>query len=155
MFLAEQLNHTNYELVYMDFSKTSLLIGQRRALARSIHSIVWIHSWIEESRYLGLGIFDNIESGGVLHHLKSPAIGLNVLKDVSHAHGGMDLMVYAQFGRAAVYMLQYLMQLINYHTEPIVQQLKHCSSILSNLPKHHWFIVNTLVSDHLSGNSGR
>ena len=155
MVFAEQLNQTNGETVYLDFSKTSTAIAQRRARARSLSNIVWILSWIEGIKYLGLGYFDNIESAGVLHHLKSPPFGLDVLKDVSQVNGGMDLMVYAQIGRTAVYMLQDLMQIINQSTELVVKQLYNCKEILNDIPKHHWFLVNDLVNDHKSGDTGK
>ena len=148
---AEQLNQTNGETVYLDFSKPSTAIAQRRARARSLCNIVWILSWIEGIKFLGLGYFDNIESAGVLHHLKNPLLGLDVLKDVSHLKGGMDLMVYAKIGRTAVYMLQDLMQIINQSTDLIAKQLYYCKDILRDIPKHHWFLVNDLVNDHKSG----
>ena len=154
LVFAEQLNQTNGETVYLDFSKPSAAIAQRRARSRCLSNIVWILSWIEGIKFLGLGYFDNVESGGVLHHLKNPSLGLNVLKDITYVKGGMNLMVYAQIGRTAVYMLQNLMQIINRGTYLINEHLYNCKAILNSLPKHHWFLVNTVVNDHKGGDNG-
>ena len=151
---AEQLNETNGETVYLDFSKSSTATAQKRARSRSLCNIVWSLSWIEGVKFLGLGYFDNVESGGVLHHLKSPSLGLNILKDITYVKGGMNLMVYAQIGRTAVYMLQNLMQIINRKTYLISEHLYNCKAVLNSLPKHHWFLVNTFVNDHKVGDNG-
>ena len=39
-----------------------------------LKNIVWIKSWVEDIRFLGLGIFHQVQSSGVLHHLKDPLI---------------------------------------------------------------------------------
>ena len=72
VFVSEQLRHTNAEIIYLDFSLTSMNISQRRARTRKLENIIWIHGWIEDVRYLGLGLFHELQSTGVLHHLKNP-----------------------------------------------------------------------------------
>ena len=76
VFVSEQLRHTNAEIIYLDFSLTSMNISQRRARARKLENIIWIHGWIEDVRYLGLGLFNDFSCSGVLHHLKSLINGL-------------------------------------------------------------------------------
>ena len=154
MYFGEQLNNTNGEIIYVDFSTTSMQIAQRRAIARNLRNIVWVKNWIEGSRYLGLGSFENVQCSGVLHHLKNPTVGLNVLKDLSLLNGGMGLMVYAQYGRTAVYMLQYLLRLTNENTSSMQKQLLQANVTLNSLPSHHWFVINPLISDHKYGNIG-
>ena len=80
VFSGEQFNHTNAEVIYLDFSITSMKIAQRRARARHLKNIVWVRSWIEDARFLGMGLFNELSCSGVLHHLKSPPFGLNILK---------------------------------------------------------------------------
>ena len=138
----------------MDFSITSMQIAQRRAKSRGLRNIVWVQSWIEGSRYFGLGSFENVQCSGVLHHLKSPTVGLNVLKDLSFLDGGMNLMVYAQFGRTAVYMLQYLLRKMNENTSSMLEKLHHTNVTLNALPNHHWFLINQLTIDQRLGNIG-
>ena len=79
VFYGEQLNHTNAEVVYVDFSKASMQISQQRARFRKLENIIWIRTWIEGVRYLGIGLFGQSQCSGVLHHLKSPILGLNIL----------------------------------------------------------------------------
>ena len=80
-FMAEQINDTNSEVVYYDFSKTSMSITQSKIKTRqSLQVVVWIIDWIESIPRLGLGKFDFSLSTGVLHHLKIPQKGLNIVK---------------------------------------------------------------------------
>lgn len=51
-------------------------------------------------------VFDLIVCTGVLHHLSDPQAGLCALRSVLDIDGALDLMVYAPYGRAGVYMLQ-------------------------------------------------
>lgn len=50
--------------------------------------------------------FDLIICTGVLHHLPDPDIGLRALRAVLSSRGAMQLMVYARYGRAGIYMMQ-------------------------------------------------
>ncbi len=55
----------------------------------------------------GLGeVFDLIVCTGALYHLSDPQSGLRALRKVMDVNGALDLMVYAPYGRAGVYMLQ-------------------------------------------------
>jgi SAM-dependent methyltransferase len=59
--------------------------------------------------------FDEIVCTGVLHHLANPAAGLRALRDVLDPDGAMQLMVYAPYGRAGIYMLQEFCRRIGIH----------------------------------------
>ena len=60
---------------------------------------------IEQVQELG-EVFDLIVCTGVLHHLSDPHSGLCALRMVLDHNGALDLMVYAPYGQAGVYMLQ-------------------------------------------------
>ena len=45
-YLAEQLNHTNAEVVYIDFSVISMDISKNRAKVRQLSNVIWITDWI-------------------------------------------------------------------------------------------------------------
>ena len=155
VFTAEQLNHTNAEIVYLDFSLASTKIAQKRAVFRSLRNIVWIQSWIEDIRYLGMGIFNDLQCTGVLHHLKDPSFGLNILKDALVENGKLDIMVYAKYGRTAIYQIQHLMKLINSYAKSDIEiELENTKHALAALPNYHWFIINNFVNDHRQGNVG-
>ena len=106
-------------------------------------------------RYLGLGSFDITECTGVLHHLKNPLFGLNVLKDALTEKGKMILMVYAKYGRTAVYHTQHLMKMINSNAASDIEiELENTKQIISSLPDQNWFASSNLVTDHNTGNIG-
>ena len=111
--MAEQLNHTNSEVVYIDFSKESMSIAQHRSSFRGWLKIVWIVDWIEILPRLGLGNFDLAVSTGVLHHLKNPQAGLSTINDAQLSYGGAEIMVYGMYGRTPIYWIQKVMQMIN------------------------------------------
>ena len=50
--------------------------------------------------------FEHIVCTGVLHHLPNPDAGLRALCEVLEPSGAINVMVYAPYGRAGVYMLQ-------------------------------------------------
>ena len=50
--------------------------------------------------------FDHVVCTGVLHHLPDPDAGLRALHDVLEPNGALQLMVYAPYGRAGVYLIQ-------------------------------------------------
>ena len=75
MFMAEQLSHTNAEIVYLDFSMESMKISRQRAELRHLTNIAWHNDWIENIPRMGLGKFDLIECSGALHHLADPLAG--------------------------------------------------------------------------------
>ncbi len=50
--------------------------------------------------------FEHVVCTGVLHHLPDPDAGLRALHDVLAPTGAINVMVYAPYGRAGVYMLQ-------------------------------------------------
>ena len=158
VYSSEQLRHTNAEIVYVDFSMASMKISQRRARARKLKNIIWIKSWIEDVKYLGLGLFNDLSCSGVLHHLKNPEIGLKTLKDQLTSKGGMDLMVYAQYGRSSVYHIQKLMKLINSDHRKIENEIKNTNLTLNVLPKSNWFVLapeaSVNIYDHLKGDIG-
>ena len=60
---------------------------------------------IEEVGNLGR-MFDQIVCTGVLHHLPDPDNGLASLRSVLAPNGAMQVMVYAAYGRAGIYMMQ-------------------------------------------------
>lgn len=79
--------------------------------------------------------FDKIICTGVLHHLPVPEKGLRALGEVLELSGAMDLMVYAAYGRAGVYMIQeYCRRLGIGHSDREIHDL---AATLTALPHHH------------------
>ena len=148
LFMAEQLNHTNSELIYLDFSENSMRIAQARSKVRRTSKIVWVVDWIESISKLGLGNFDLVISSGVLHHLKSPQKGLKIIQDIQPKKGGAALMVYGKYGRTGVYQIQHVLRIINQHGHQMKSEIRNAKLILKSLSLRHWFDKSNRNSDH-------
>jgi SAM-dependent methyltransferase len=92
-------------VVGIDLSETS--IRHTLALKRkyNLTNLEVHHLPIERVGELGT-CFDMVVCTGVLHHLSDPEAGLHALSEVLEPDGVMNLMVYATYGRAGIYMLQ-------------------------------------------------
>ena len=153
-FMAEQLNHTDSEVLYFDFSTTSMSIAQHRSKYRRGLKVVWVIDWIESIPRLGLGKFDLAVSTGVLHHLKSPQKGLSIVNDVQLPDGGAEFMVYGTYGRTPIYWIQKALRLLNEQEHKIDAELKNAKHILRSLPKKHFFHINNLADHKTMGDIG-
>jgi len=79
--------------------------------------------------------FEHVVCTGVLHHLPDPDAGLRALRDVLEPNGSLNLMLYAPYGRAGVYMLQdYCRRLGIGWTQPEIRDL---AASLKALPPDH------------------
>jgi SAM-dependent methyltransferase len=77
--------------------------------------------------------FDFIHCHGVLHHLASPTAGLQALASVLRPEGTMSLMVYADYGRAGLYMLQDLSHRMDMGTtQETAEELRELCWLLPN-----------------------
>lgn len=155
IFLAEQLRGSPSELVYLDFSKASLEIARRRAEIRGFDHVSFVHASILNVDELGLEPFDYINCSGVLHHLPDPLDGLIKLRELLTPTGALGLMVYARYGRTAVYQVQALMRLLA-GTADQATQITLTKKMLDALPDSNWFKRSPdLHSDHLQhGDAG-
>jgi len=79
--------------------------------------------------------FDQIICTGVLHHLPNPDEGLRCLRDVLRSSGALQIMVYATYGRAGIYMMQEYCRLLGINS--LDQDLEDLSSTLKCLPDDH------------------
>ena len=152
--MAEQFNHTNSEVLYLDFSKASMSVAQLKVKWRENLKIVWVRDWIESIPRLGLGRFNFAVSTGVLHHLHSPKMGLRIVNDVQTQTGGAELMVYGKYGRISIYQIQELLRYINKGMEDLEGEIRNAKAILDVLPERNLF--HTIeVNDHIQmGDAG-
>ncbi len=139
-YMAEQLRDKNGEVVYLDFSKNSLEIAKQRVKNRGLKNVKFINDSIFNIPKLKLGKFDYINCSGVLHHLSSPQEGLQILQKSLKPSGGMCIMVYAKYGRTAVYQIQDLMRMINDGVVSRGQEVENAKKILSKLPATNWYM---------------
>lgn len=149
VYLAEQLKDTNAEVVYLDFSANSMKIAQERAKNRGLKNITWINDSIFNVPELKLGKFDYIQCSGVLHHLENPDAGFKVLSDSLKPDGGMNIMVYAQYGRTGVYQIQDALRMVNEGVTSRQEEVKNGWEVMNNLPNTNWYQRGQeLLQDH-------
>src|SRR5258705_6498991 len=79
--------------------------------------------------------FDQIVCTGVLHHLPDPDFGLRALRDVLKPDGAMNLMVYAAYGRAGIYMIKEYCRLLGITSSD--KDLRDLGATLKALPADH------------------
>ncbi len=121
-------------VVGIDVSSASLaheeVLKQKHGLAR----LALQQCRVEDVASLGAA-FDFIACQGVLHHLADPVAGLRALGGVLRRDGVIDLMVYAPYARAGVYMFQELFRLMGLGQTPRdVQTVKNALACLG--PQH-------------------
>lgn len=149
VYLAEQLKDTNAEVVYLDFSANSMKIAQERAKNRGLTNITWINDSIFNIPDLKLGKFDYIQCSGVLHHLENPDAGFKILSDSLKPDGGVNIMVYAQYGRTGVYQIQEAMRMVNEGVTSRQEEVKNGWEVMNNLPNTNWYQRGQeLLQDH-------
>ena len=108
IMLAQQLadRRCPAEVVYLDLSSASRQVCEARAKARGLRNVQFLTGSLLDLPNMNIGQFDYIDCTGVLHHLPDPDIGLRALRDVLAPDGAMQVMVYARYGRAGIYMMQ-------------------------------------------------
>lgn len=155
IFLAEQFRETPVEIVYLDWSQAAMQVAQQRAEVRKLRNIQWHCKSLLDLSPATDGLFDYINCSGVLHHLESPADGLNSLCQVLAANGAIGLMLYGLHARAGVYQMQSLLRLVNHQDAAAAQRIANAKRLLNRLPEGNWFSRSQdLFGDHRLGDAG-
>jgi SAM-dependent methyltransferase len=127
-------HHPNARVIGIDISPASLAHAAYLKNKHSLDNLTLHNLRLEEVHTLGQN-FDFIEASGVLHHLPDPVLGLRALGHVLRPEGTMAIMVYGQYGRTGVYMLQNMFRLLALgQSETDLNIVKETIAIL---PKHH------------------
>ncbi|MEO8224692.1 MAG: class I SAM-dependent methyltransferase [Gammaproteobacteria bacterium] len=140
IFLAEQLRHFDADVVYLDMSVASREVAEARARVRGLTNITWVTASIMELPRLGLGLFDYIECTGVLHHLESAEAGLVALNKVLADDGAIFLMLYAKYGRQAIYDMQALLRSYLRPDTGMQEKIRRTRQLLAALPATNSFV---------------
>jgi len=148
IFLAEQLRDTDAEIVYLDFSQASMAVAKERAQVRQLTNIQWELGSLLDLNPLKNGYFDYINCSGVLMILKDPSQGLAALNSVLKDDGAMLIMLYAEYGRTAIYQMQNLLRMVNNKVSDMSVKMKNCKAILNDLPESHWLNMTTTNSSN-------
>jgi SAM-dependent methyltransferase len=92
-------------VIGIDVSAKSIAFTQELKRKYALANLELCQLAVERVAELGQS-FDHVVCTGVLHHLPDPDAGLRALREVLAPTGAINLMVYAPYGRAGVYMLQ-------------------------------------------------
>jgi SAM-dependent methyltransferase len=122
------------KVIGIDVSAKSIAFTQglkrKHALANlEVHQLA-----VERAGELGQS-FEYVVCTGVLHHLSDPDAGLRALHDVLEPTGSLNVMVYAPYGRAGVYMLQGYCRRLGIGTTE--REVRDLAASLKALPPDH------------------
>lgn len=125
----------------IDCSATSVRHTEELARKHSLRNLQVHQLALEHVSELGMH-FDQVVCTGVLHHLADPDAGLRPLRDVLKPDGAMEIMVYAPYGRAGVYMMQEFCRRIGVQASN--GEIRDLVTALTALPPGH--PVNNLLA---------
>lgn len=132
------------EIVYVDLSKASMEVCKERLRVRQLSDdhIKWINDSLLNIPNMDIGEFDFINCCGVLHHLDEPKDGIKALASVLKDEGVVLAMLYAKYGRSAVYPIQDMMRIINEGTgtNEKKEKIANTMEFLRSLPPTNMFI---------------
>ena len=152
IYLAEQLRDTTAEIVYLDISDASRRIAEDRASARGLTNITWMTESLLSLPQLEVGKFDYINCAGVLHHLHDPEDGLHALNSVLKDDGCIFLLLYAVYGRQAIYLMQTLFREMIPQDISIPEKVAMARRIIAALPNYHAFKDPDKWTNEISAN---
>ena len=142
--LAQQMfdshSSSNWRITHLDLSQTSIDIAKARAIDIWGSEAVQNHLKFVQGSLLNVvdllpyEEFDYIDCLGVLHTLHNPAHGLSMLKRVLKTNGGIGIMVYAPLGRAGIYNMQNMINMIK-DSSSTQYNINLTKRLLKNLPQ--------------------
>jgi SAM-dependent methyltransferase len=128
------LREPNARITAIDISKTSLTHTLQLQEKYQIGNLILRQLSLLNVQELGQ-TFDHIVCTGVLHHLSDPDAGLQALRSVLKRDGAMQIMVYAGYGRAGIYMMREYCRLLA--ITPAKPELQALAATLGCLPQEH------------------
>jgi SAM-dependent methyltransferase len=128
------LREPDARVTAIDISETSLRHTRDLQRQYALDNLDVHQLPLESVKDLGRS-FDLIVCTGVLHHLPDPDLGLRVLREALTRKGALHLMVYAQYGRAGIYMLQEYCRMLGIGTS--AKDLRDLGALLDSLPEDH------------------
>lgn len=121
-------------VVGIDISGSSLASADALCRRHGVKNVELHEMPLERVKELGR-TFDMVHCFGVLHHLADPVAGLKALGSVTRPSGMIAVMVYAQYGRTGVYLMQRLAKLLS--LQPGDAEIQAMQRIIKSLPLGH------------------
>ena len=140
IYIAEQYAPLGATIVHLDLSTASIAIAKERAKIRGVEkNIKFVQGSLLDVAKLKLGMFDYINCTGVLHHLSNPDAGLAALVSILKPDGIMGIMLYALYGRLAIYPLQKAFKIALQNISSRSEKIQIAREIMKNLPRSNWY----------------
>jgi SAM-dependent methyltransferase len=124
----------NAKITGIDISRTSIDHTETLKREYRLDNLDVVELPVEQAGELECS-FDHIVCTGVLHHLPDPDKGLQALRDVLDTEGSMQLMVYAPYGRAGIYLMQDYCRRLGIGTSS--EEIRELAESLRALPQNH------------------
>lgn len=128
------LREPDARITAIDISTTSLTHTLQLQEKYQIGNLILRQLSLLDVQELGQ-TFDYIVCTGVLHHLADPGAGLRALRSVLKKDGAMQIMVYASYGRAGIYMMREYCRLLGITPSP--EELQALGAALDCVPQGH------------------
>ncbi len=141
----------NSHIIGTDITKASLDHSRQLKDRYKIGNLELVQLAIEDTDRLDRQ-FDLIICTGVLHHLAYPELGLRSLKNALKPDGRLYLMVYAEYGRAGVYIMQELCRLLGVETNDL--HLDTLRALIDSMPASHPIQMFRSTTNDLKSRNG-
>jgi SAM-dependent methyltransferase len=122
------------QVIGIDVSTTSIEKTETLKRKYSLDNLEVHQLPVERATELGHR-FEHVVCTGVLHHLPDPDAGLRALHDMLAPSGAMQLMVYAPYGRAGLYLLQAYCRQLGVGSS--AQEIRDLATSIRALPQDH------------------
>ncbi len=123
--LGAAMLQPDVEFLGIDINGVALAEAKEQATKRKLGNVRFqeVDLTTLEGLVVPEGGFDVVFSSGVVHHMPSPAAGLQKLREVLAPHGLLQLMVYASDGRAPLYRVVRALDLLLPRSVPLRDRL--------------------------------
>ena len=129
------LKYNNSEVVAIDLSKSSLAYAIRKADELGVENIKYLHADILQAKQLNQE-FDVIESSGVLHHMRDPIQGWQILSECLRPGGVMSIGLYSKLARRYISEIKKYIKANKIADDPASIKLLRQSFLLSDKAHH-------------------
>ena len=145
-------NYLNSNILAVDLSKSSLSYAKRKIEEHGFRNVEFLQSDILQLNSLNKK-FDIIESVGVLHHMKEPLKGLEILLNLLEPHGFLKLGLYSKIAREDIIIAREFIQ--HNRLKSTIDDIRNIRQTIINEKKNKLLRKISLSGDFYSTSSIR
>ena len=150
LFIAD--SYLNANILGVDLSLSSLAYAKRKTKEIGLENIEFLHSDILNLKNLKRK-FDVIESIGVIHHMKNPLEGLQILLELLEPHGFLKLGLYSKLARKHIIETRKFAKVKNFKGN--VEDIRKCRNEILNAKNNNSLKKISLGRDFYTTSSVR